>query len=99
MHQYRGYRTVINPAITWRSARLYEDWEGCLSVPKVQAMVRRHWKIRVQYWTPEGERVEQTLSGLVGRVSLQADISARNGPFPRPINAGQGPLHPVHPSS
>lgn len=42
-----------------------------MSVPKVQAMVRRSWKIRVQYWTPEGERVERTLSGLVGRVSFR----------------------------
>lgn len=70
-HQYRGYRTIINPAITWKSPGLYEDWEGCLSVPKVHAMVRRHRKVRVQYWTPEGERVEYTLSGLVGRVRFR----------------------------
>lgn len=67
-HQYRGYRTILNPVITWRSSALYTDWEGCLSVPDVHCLVRRHWKVRVLYWDTDGQRMEKTYSGLLGRV-------------------------------
>lgn len=49
----------INPEITWRSKELNTDvvtkeklfLEGCLSVPKIYALIKRPWVIKVKYQT------------------------------------------------
>lgn len=69
-HQYRGYQTIINPSVTWRSKDLIKDWEGCLSVPDKQAYVARHYSVSVQYWTPEGQRKERRLTELMAKASV-----------------------------
>ena len=59
---------VINPSITWLSDTLIKDWEGCLSLPGIRALVPRHDAIKVSYQTRQGDVVEMELNGFLSRV-------------------------------
>jgi peptide deformylase len=56
----------INPVILERKGSV-EDEEGCLSLPKVYAKVRRAKTVKVQAYNLKGELVEQTVSDLAAR--------------------------------
>lgn len=53
-----GPQAFINPKITAKSFAKAEGEEGCLSVPGVYGMVKRHKRITVQAHLPSGEEVE-----------------------------------------
>ncbi|MFN8007101.1 MAG: peptide deformylase [Terriglobia bacterium] len=59
---------LINPAVTWNSERLGDDWEGCLSIPDLRGIVPRYQEIRVQAHDREGKIQEFKASGLQARV-------------------------------
>lgn len=59
---------VINPEIIWKSEEIYNDWEGCLSIPGIRGLVPRYQAIRIAYTTRTGERIEQNYSDFVARV-------------------------------
>lgn len=59
---------VINPQITWKSAETEKDWEGCLSLPGVRALVPRHTHITVKYTARDGTAVESDYDGFIARV-------------------------------
>jgi peptide deformylase len=59
---------IINPEITWRSETRVKDWEGCLSVPGIRALVPRHEAIRVRYHQRTGEHVDTELTGFIARI-------------------------------
>ena len=59
---------LINPLITPLSPALEEDWEGCLSVPRLRGVVERCHKIRNQGITPKGEPVVRVAEGFHARV-------------------------------
>lgn len=59
---------VINPQITAASDSLSKDWEGCLSLPGIRALVPRFDHIDVQYLTRDGETVTQRYEGFLARV-------------------------------
>jgi peptide deformylase len=40
---------VINPILEWASDEKVKDWEGCLSIPGLRALVPRHKTIKVRY--------------------------------------------------
>jgi len=69
-------RTVlINPAITPLAQSEHdvvlleeEDWEGCLSVPGLRAMVPRFSRIRYTGFDPYGDPIDRTVSGFHARV-------------------------------
>lgn len=62
-------RTVlINPVITPISADMDEAWEGCLSVPHMRGLVRRHRHIRYTGFDRTGESIDITASGFHARV-------------------------------
>lgn len=67
-------RTVlVNPVITPLPARdggleLVEDWEGCLSVPGLRAVVPRHDRVRYAGFDPYGDAVEREVGGFHARV-------------------------------
>jgi peptide deformylase len=54
---------VRNPVIVQRSDETIEGYEGCLSVPGVGGMVRRHRWIKIQHTSPEGEVLSTTAEG------------------------------------
>ncbi len=62
-------RTVlVNPVITPLDAEEEEDWEGCLSVPGLRAMVPRWRRIRYTGFDPQGRPIEREAEGFHARV-------------------------------
>ena len=69
---------VINPEIIWSSRETEKDWEGCLSVPGVRALVPRHQTIRVKYTLETGEPCETEYTGFLARL-FQHELDHLNG--------------------
>lgn len=67
-------RTVlVNPVITPVPAQdgepeLVEDWEGCLSVPGLRAVVPRHDRVRYAGFDQYGDPIEREVEGFHARV-------------------------------
>ncbi len=59
---------VINPVITSSSATQTKDWEGCLSLPGIRALVPRFDYVDVRYQTHLGETIETRYEGFLARV-------------------------------
>ncbi len=59
---------VIDPEVIWHSQAMEKDWEGCLSLPGVRALVPRYSVIDVSYLSREGERVEAQYEGFLARL-------------------------------
>ncbi len=60
--------TFINARIIERTGHLWEDEEGCLSIPGLLQHVKRHWIITIEYYDQYFERREQTFSGVTARM-------------------------------
>jgi peptide deformylase len=62
-------RTVlINPTITPLGDEEVEDWEGCLSVPGLRAVVPRWSKVRYQGFDLQGDPIDREAEGFHARV-------------------------------
>jgi peptide deformylase len=62
-------RTVLlNPVITPLGSAEQEDWEGCLSVPGLRAVVPRWARIRYTGFDPYGDPIEREADGFHARV-------------------------------
>lgn len=59
---------MINPGFEPLSKTQEKDWEGCLSVPGIRALVPRYLDIRICYIDQQGDSVEAELSGFVARI-------------------------------
>ncbi|MDA1343614.1 MAG: peptide deformylase [Proteobacteria bacterium] len=59
---------MINPVFEALSDDQEKDWEGCLSIPGIRALVPRYKAIQVQYSDEQGCAIEQKLEGFVARV-------------------------------
>ncbi len=59
---------MINPGFQALSNTLEKDWEGCLSIPGIRALVPRYQDIAIHYSSHQGEWVETRLSGFVARI-------------------------------
>ncbi len=59
---------LVNPQITPVGREMVEDWEGCLSVPKMRGWVPRHAQIHYRFWSVAGEMTERTVDGFHARV-------------------------------
>ena len=60
--------TFINAKIIDRSAELWEDEEGCLSIPNLSQKVKRHWAITIEYFNKDFEPQTKTFSGTTARM-------------------------------
>jgi peptide deformylase len=60
---------VINPEITPVGKTTAEDWEGCLSLPKLRGRVTRPDRIQVRALDRRGNRMEFDLTGYPARVA------------------------------
>lgn len=69
---------VINPQLLSHSDTANKDWEGCLSVPGIRALVPRYDAISVRYQTIEGDTIEKTYEGFLARV-FQHELDHLNG--------------------
>lgn len=59
---------MINPKIIKKSKKKVKDWEGCLSIPKIRALVPRHTKIKVQYTTRKGTLKTVVFEDFIARI-------------------------------
>ncbi|MEQ1543817.1 peptide deformylase [Methyloglobulus sp.] len=59
---------MINPVFEALSDDKEKDWEGCLSIPGIRALVPRYKAIQAQYIDQQGNFVEQMLEDFVARV-------------------------------
>ena len=60
-------RVFVNPVLS-RPKGTAVDEEGCLSIPKVYAQVRRNETIRVQAYDLAGQAIDELADGLLARV-------------------------------
>ncbi|KAG7375782.1 hypothetical protein PHYPSEUDO_015252 [Phytophthora pseudosyringae] len=72
------YQQVLNPEIVGMSTSAKRDFEGCLSVPGYQGIVKRAEEIRVQYQDGEGRKIQETLTDFPARV-FQHELDHLNG--------------------
>ncbi|MFA5983317.1 MAG: peptide deformylase [Methylococcaceae bacterium] len=59
---------MINPSFQPQSDMKEKDWEGCLSIPAIRALVPRFVDIKISYLNTLGKAQEQALTGFVARV-------------------------------
>jgi peptide deformylase len=59
---------LVNPHITPLDEETEEDWEGCLSVPRMRGWVPRYRRIRYTAHDPAGNLVEREAEGFHARV-------------------------------
>ena len=59
---------MINPAFQTLSDTREKDWEGCLSIPGIRALVPRYKEILINYTSQQGVLVEARLEGFIARV-------------------------------
>jgi peptide deformylase len=68
---------AINPVIIHADGETYEE-EGCLSVPKYAANVRRHARVVVEGLGPDGEEMTWRADGLLA-IAFQHEIDHLDG--------------------
>ncbi len=59
---------VINPKILSFSKETAKDWEGCLSVPGIRALVPRSTIITTEYTTISGKIVKKRYKDFIARI-------------------------------
>ena len=59
---------MINPKITSHSWEKEKDWEGCLSIPGVRAIVSRFTTIEVEYFDRSGKKIETHFDHFLARI-------------------------------
>lgn len=60
--------TFINAKIIKRSEELWEDEEGCLSIPNLSQKVKRSWDITIEYYNQNFEKQIRSFSGATARM-------------------------------
>jgi peptide deformylase len=69
---------VVNPDVTPTGKATAEDWEGCLSLPRLRGRVVRPDRIQLRALDRRGNRVEFDLEGYPARVA-QHEIDHLDG--------------------
>ena len=55
---------LVNPTLELLGDETFESYEGCLSVPDLRGVVRRHVGVHVRAWDRNGEPFEREVWGL-----------------------------------
>jgi peptide deformylase len=69
---------LVNPDIEILSERTFENYEGCLSVPNLRGVVRRHTEVRVRAMDRHGQPFERVARGLTAG-TFQHEIDHLDG--------------------
>ena len=69
---------MINPDYDVISQDKKKDWEGCLSIPGIRALVPRYEKIRISYFDQQGTQQELLAEEFVARI-FQHEYDHLNG--------------------
>ena len=73
-----GTKAFVNPKIVSRSIKMVESQEGCLSIPGVHGMVKRHKNVKVRAKTREGKSIRLKTTGLPS-IIFQHEIDHLDG--------------------
>ena len=68
----------INPSVETISDETVDDWEGCLSIPGMSGLVRRHKRIKYSAIDLNGNNITGEVEGLHARV-IQHEFDHLNG--------------------
>ncbi len=55
---------LVNPVLEPIGADTFDNYEGCLSVPNLRGMVKRHAELRVTGLTRAGEPIDRVVRGI-----------------------------------
>jgi peptide deformylase len=55
---------VVNPVITPIGAEQFDNYEGCLSVPDLRGLVKRHARIHIEYVDRHGVKHARDVAGV-----------------------------------
>ena len=69
---------VLNPIVTPIGDETEDDWEGCMSVPDLRGMVRRHKKLELSGLGLDGAAFKRVYEGFPARV-IQHETDHLNG--------------------
>ena len=73
-----GPEAMINLKITKKSNKREKDWEGCLSIPGMRALIPRSKEITVEYLTRKGVAKTKNLKDFVARI-VQHEVDHLEG--------------------
>ena len=59
---------MLNPKILAHSTEVVKEWEGCLSIPGIRALVPRYQAIEIEYTDRDGKLQKQELTDFVARI-------------------------------
>lgn len=59
---------IINPRIISKSRKTNKDWEGCLSVPGIRGLIKRHNKITVEFTNERGKVQKKVFQDFLARI-------------------------------
>ncbi len=59
---------MINPSFVALSSDKEKDWEGCLSIPGIRALIPRYIHIEINYTDIDAQPVNMQLNGFIARV-------------------------------
>jgi len=59
---------MLNPRFEVLSQTMKKDWEGCLSIPGIRALVPRFEKIKVTYLDQQGKQQEWVMDDFIARI-------------------------------
>jgi peptide deformylase len=69
---------LVNPVLTPDGDELFDNYEGCLSVPNLRGVVKRHVHVRVQAWDRHGKAIDEVVHGLKAG-TFQHEVDHLNG--------------------
>jgi peptide deformylase len=69
---------LVNPVLTPQSEETMQTYEGCLSVPNIRGLVRRHSDLHVEYWDRHGESQNMEVHGIKA-VTFQHEVDHLDG--------------------
>jgi peptide deformylase len=73
------FSVLVNPEIQADpDSPLVEDWEGCLSLPKMRGLVKRSHSIRFTARNEHGELISEIATGFKARI-IQHEVDHLNG--------------------
>lgn len=64
---------LVNPTVEPLSDETFENYEGCLSVPNLRGVVRRHARVRLRAFDRQGRPIDETTLGFTA-ATMQHEI-------------------------
>lgn len=69
---------LVNPVLTAVDDEVFENNEGCLSVPNLRGVVKRNVHVRCQAWDRHGNPIDEVVHGLKAG-TYQHEVDHLNG--------------------